>query len=58
MVALSRKALFALHVTILILGPIVVLGLLTWVLVLTKDTFGECEIRRWEPQILTDSYQW
>lgn len=41
MVALSRKALFALHVTILIIGPIVVLGLLMWVLVLTKDAFGE-----------------
>ncbi|KAI0688998.1 hypothetical protein BC835DRAFT_1441523 [Cytidiella melzeri] len=37
MITLSARALFALHVTFLVLGPIVVIGMLAWVLVLNRD---------------------
>lgn len=40
MVAFSLKTLFITHVILLIIGPLVVLGLLAWLLVLTKHTRG------------------
>ncbi|KAI0090888.1 hypothetical protein BDY19DRAFT_938120 [Irpex rosettiformis] len=39
MVTLSRKALFALHVTFLVIGPLTVLALFAWVLILTRNPF-------------------
>ena len=41
MVTMSKRALFALHVVFLVIGPLVVLGLLAWVIILTKNTVGK-----------------
>ncbi|KAI0343578.1 hypothetical protein BDW22DRAFT_1356037 [Trametopsis cervina] len=37
MVTLSAQALFALHVTFLIVGPVVVIGMLAWLLTLARE---------------------
>ena len=57
MVTLSRRTLFAIHVTFLVIGPLVVLGLLAWVLSLTKDRFGE-SITIYEVRLANAEFQW
>ena len=57
MVTLSRKTLFAIHVTLLVIGPLVVLGLLVWVLSLTKDRFGE-SITIYKVRLADAEFQW
>jgi hypothetical protein len=41
MVTMSKRALFVIHVTFLVVGPLIVLGLLAWVMILTRDPVGK-----------------
>lgn len=41
MISFSLQHLFITHIVLLILGPLVVLGLLAWVLILTSQNIGE-----------------
>ncbi|KIP09032.1 hypothetical protein PHLGIDRAFT_126626 [Phlebiopsis gigantea 11061_1 CR5-6] len=44
MVTVSLRGLFITHIVFLILGPLIVLGLLAWVLILTKDTYADAHV--------------
>lgn len=46
MVAISMSALFVTHIVFLVTGPLIIIGLMTWVLMLTSNAVGKSMLKR------------